>query len=588
MQQQRQQQQPPVVGASPSSSSSTGPPDTPEGSEPEATEAKKAGKLKFKHYDTNTGGFQQTVPGTAVFSLPSRVRSRGAGFPRTRTGCKECKRRRVKCDETTPSCQRCIRGGHTCEGLLHAGTAIVPRARSRIGQQQLVPEVVSTSQTPLFQGINYVSLLFPNQHQWDSFQAFVQVAEQGGSLPADCLMELVPQVAQDDTAVREICCSIGALNLRNLRATQSIDRARHQASLEHYGRALQAVTRAGESTESLIRTILASLMFITLEMLRGDTDAAFGHFAHSRRMMDQYLRRRSAETGLSFAKLPLNALESSAFDMMQRIATHPWTVSTHPGSTESVRPFLPGLQHQHRVQDMPIRFYTIDEAVRWWDVTQHQVMNTIQAWQTRPHEDAYTSPSTGTRIQRGTEEEARASARVWAECLALTDRWRAGFRPLRDGARQSKETRPTCYLQTLTLESLVREAVAALVHAQGRSRDSNMRPTAPTPVYLEMAHATRRMVWQQLDRGVPVPVSLESALIRPLAFVVYKTRDPQVLEEVRSVLVEFSQDLQIATLLLGLMDGQGEGTSLDLVDRGWKWHFTCAGCSSGIGNMLKK
>ena len=35
---------------------------------------------------------------------------------KTRTGCRTCKRRRVKCDEVQPACKRCIQGRRQCEG----------------------------------------------------------------------------------------------------------------------------------------------------------------------------------------------------------------------------------------------------------------------------------------------------------------------------------------------------------------------------------------------------------------------------------------------------------------------------------------
>ncbi|KAF3400057.1 hypothetical protein F1880_008291 [Penicillium rolfsii] len=37
-------------------------------------------------------------------------------MPKVRTGCATCKNRRVKCDETRPSCQRCTRTGRACPG----------------------------------------------------------------------------------------------------------------------------------------------------------------------------------------------------------------------------------------------------------------------------------------------------------------------------------------------------------------------------------------------------------------------------------------------------------------------------------------
>ncbi|KAF2159553.1 hypothetical protein M409DRAFT_70985 [Zasmidium cellare ATCC 36951] len=43
------------------------------------------------------------------------VRQR-AKAPKTRTGCKTCRQRHIKCDETKPACQRCARSGRQCGG----------------------------------------------------------------------------------------------------------------------------------------------------------------------------------------------------------------------------------------------------------------------------------------------------------------------------------------------------------------------------------------------------------------------------------------------------------------------------------------
>ncbi|KAF2633224.1 hypothetical protein BU25DRAFT_444037 [Macroventuria anomochaeta] len=48
-------------------------------------------------------------------TLATRPRSR-AYRPKTRTGCKTCKIRRIKCDETKPHCKRCTTTGRACDG----------------------------------------------------------------------------------------------------------------------------------------------------------------------------------------------------------------------------------------------------------------------------------------------------------------------------------------------------------------------------------------------------------------------------------------------------------------------------------------
>ncbi|KAH8660134.1 hypothetical protein BX600DRAFT_467289 [Xylariales sp. PMI_506] len=44
------------------------------------------------------------------------MKSTRASNPKSRTGCRTCKRRRVECDEAKPSCNRCISSDRLCEG----------------------------------------------------------------------------------------------------------------------------------------------------------------------------------------------------------------------------------------------------------------------------------------------------------------------------------------------------------------------------------------------------------------------------------------------------------------------------------------
>ncbi|KAB2568580.1 White-opaque regulator 1 [Lasiodiplodia theobromae] len=59
------------------------------------------------------------APSTGLYILPAspvhpQTRARGGGRSNSRTGCRECKLRRVKCDERYPVCLRCERRGSVC------------------------------------------------------------------------------------------------------------------------------------------------------------------------------------------------------------------------------------------------------------------------------------------------------------------------------------------------------------------------------------------------------------------------------------------------------------------------------------------
>ncbi|KAJ3492653.1 hypothetical protein NLG97_g5246 [Lecanicillium saksenae] len=53
---------------------------------------------------------------TFVQEDPTTVQRTRKWAPKTKTGCKTCRIRRVKCDEGRPACKKCISTGRTCDG----------------------------------------------------------------------------------------------------------------------------------------------------------------------------------------------------------------------------------------------------------------------------------------------------------------------------------------------------------------------------------------------------------------------------------------------------------------------------------------
>ncbi|KIL94186.1 hypothetical protein FAVG1_02748 [Fusarium avenaceum] len=52
---------------------------------------------------------------SAVFAFPLQNRKKQTQLPRRSKGCLTCRRRKVKCDEQRPICERCQKGFHPCE-----------------------------------------------------------------------------------------------------------------------------------------------------------------------------------------------------------------------------------------------------------------------------------------------------------------------------------------------------------------------------------------------------------------------------------------------------------------------------------------
>ncbi|KAJ5534747.1 hypothetical protein N7527_001001 [Penicillium freii] len=48
---------------------------------------------------------------------PAPRRPKKTSIVRSRSGCKACRQRRVKCDEKQPLCSACVRRGNKCEAI---------------------------------------------------------------------------------------------------------------------------------------------------------------------------------------------------------------------------------------------------------------------------------------------------------------------------------------------------------------------------------------------------------------------------------------------------------------------------------------
>ncbi|UQC77622.1 uncharacterized protein CLUP02_03091 [Colletotrichum lupini] len=62
------------------------------------------------------GGTTTTTPGAATANTGATVVSRRS-HPKSRTGCRTCKNRKIKCDEHKPSCRNCIKHAVPCDFL---------------------------------------------------------------------------------------------------------------------------------------------------------------------------------------------------------------------------------------------------------------------------------------------------------------------------------------------------------------------------------------------------------------------------------------------------------------------------------------
>jgi Fungal Zn(2)-Cys(6) binuclear cluster domain len=74
-----------------------------------------AGKATPPSSDNNRGQSTDAITKSAARPSTRQQKLERKGHTKSRRGCYNCKRRRIKCQETQPACGHCVKGGLKCE-----------------------------------------------------------------------------------------------------------------------------------------------------------------------------------------------------------------------------------------------------------------------------------------------------------------------------------------------------------------------------------------------------------------------------------------------------------------------------------------
>ncbi|KAG4429475.1 hypothetical protein IFR05_015038 [Cadophora sp. M221] len=221
-----------------------------------------------------------------------------AGKPKVRTGCKTCKRRKVKCDEGKPGCLRCLKFGTECEGY-----------RPKRSEQSMKP----TKFTP----VHRERLLLPNDFHQILRRASEPIPSQPRLLPAPQLKGgledqqylRLKAVSRENTligfcqedlhntpwdhtptnhpdpepTIQQLKDSIAALskakNSERSGDSAGLAAAHFNFAFRQYGRALEGIRELASSTETHPTKVLlhASVLIFIFESIQGNSMTAITH-----------------------------------------------------------------------------------------------------------------------------------------------------------------------------------------------------------------------------------------------------------------------------------------------------------------------
>ncbi|KAL0937777.1 C6 zinc finger domain-containing protein [Colletotrichum truncatum] len=475
------------------------------------------------------------------------------------------RRRHIRCDQARPYCMRCVKSNRVCEGYLDSNSRTLPGSQSQVivrKNQRIVP----AEDSRLFKIPGYETMLFCHQKDLESFQSFVFTVEAGDTLLHDDTSSMTPQYAQTaahSSAIRQMCCGIGALqkSFHPVVRDSMINEDYHSA-LEHYGRGVRAVFSMKPTTISLPSAILASLLFTTFEFMAGNMDVAFKHHNYAVAIMKQYLDLRMEEEGVALENLAFSGMERALFDSLERMNTLPWVLGFGKGdqvkTTSPARDFPHGCRHRLRMIDIPERFTSTHQATTWWHFMQHNMVHALHCL----------------KFPEVSEDQRTAA---FVECADLMKTWYSSFTPLLREAKHCRSTQGARWSQAMILESLYIETLSALYFRH--KQDSNVLPDV-TPIYRDLIRQSAQMVRDSALNGLQT-LERENSITRPIAFVLYKCQDPDIVQEAIDVLASVVGGMNMSYSLLHLFTSERRTVPLTALDKAWGWYLTCTGCSSG-------
>ena len=263
--------------------------------------------------------------------LPSSAPRRKAWKPKTRTGCRTCKRRKVKCDESKPKCRRCLQAQVICDGYeaLPKPWLFVPvniaQATPSPGSLPLLPldsgasstssgsEAVQPPQSKVCKrcGLSVTGCLCEKQETFNSptltklvrpsgpyrgtgeqfnFKYFVEVTAMvvaRSGLSSSFWLRLFPQAAWTIPATRDALLSsaITSRHVYNTLAQDSLPESGLQLSPQgtnYENRAIRSLVSRPPAIEAVL---MASLAFWMNSMYLGDWEKSLQHSYHALKLV---------------------------------------------------------------------------------------------------------------------------------------------------------------------------------------------------------------------------------------------------------------------------------------------------------------
>ncbi|EME84421.1 uncharacterized protein MYCFIDRAFT_214731 [Pseudocercospora fijiensis CIRAD86] len=227
------------------------------------------------------------------------VRKR-AKRPKTRTGCRTCRARHIKCTEERPACQRCVSSNREC-----AGYDVPP---PRIGKPQCILLPKGAEDLPMLYPMDKpATIAFQMSsyevHAFDFFRSHT-VHQLPGSSWTLSWDRLALQVGHHEPAITHATVALGsihrAITYSSTTGAVSVDPDQHLFALNQYNKAMSYIRRYIEGISDKCTdwdvevVLLVSLLFFCFEIMHSEDARATMHLRTGLRILYERLRRMDA------------------------------------------------------------------------------------------------------------------------------------------------------------------------------------------------------------------------------------------------------------------------------------------------------
>ncbi|KAJ5987614.1 transcriptional regulator family: Fungal Specific TF [Penicillium sp. IBT 35674x] len=222
--------------------------------------------------------------------------SRRLGAAKSRSGCRTCKTRRVKCGEEKPTCVRCSSTGRKCD---------YGRDRSSLGPPSLIPTSLSTS--PESGG-----------RERRAFEYYFQHAARhlAGGMKVDFWTKVIPQICRSEPAIWDGISTISALFeypnqcldfplLRDRRRSSHGLNQIQQEALTWYSRSISTVyAQINRGSADPYIALITCVLLICVETMQGRMEEALQLFGQGVTLIGD-LRTQIGHGKVSLSKMAL-------------------------------------------------------------------------------------------------------------------------------------------------------------------------------------------------------------------------------------------------------------------------------------------